>query len=66
MSLLDFDHKRDRRSIHHRYAEVEAQLKELSLGAFQNEQLTRQRVERIEALLDRSLWGKLRWLLQSK
>lgn len=66
MTVLDFDHKQDRRSLKHRYAEAEAEIRPIAEGAFQNEQLTRARVEGIEALLRRSLWGKLRWLLQGK
>jgi len=30
--------------------------------ALQNEQVTRQRVDMIEAVLARGLWGRLKWL----
>jgi hypothetical protein len=36
---------------------------EAASAALTNEQLTRQRVAVIEAVLSRGLWGRLRWLL---
>jgi len=35
-------------------------------AALTNEHLTRQRVERLENILGRNLWGRLRWLLTGK
>jgi IS30 family transposase len=35
-------------------------------AALTNEQLTRQRVERLEAVLSRGLWGRIVWLLRGK
>ena len=32
-------------------------------AAVNNEQLTRRRVEHVEDILRRNLWGRLRWLL---
>jgi hypothetical protein len=32
-------------------------------AALTNEQITRQRVERVENLLQRPFWGRLKWLL---
>ena len=32
-------------------------------AAVKNEQITRARVERIEAVLSRGFWGRMRWLL---
>jgi len=63
---LDFNHARDRRSLKHRYAEAEAEIREIAIAALQNERLTRGRIEVIEALLGRSLWGRLTWLLRGK
>ncbi len=34
----------------------------LSTVALQNEQVTRSRVDRIEELLSRRFWGRLKWL----
>lgn len=54
----DFDHRRDRRSAHHRFAEHEDAIK----AALQNEHVTRQRVEALEAMMRRPFLGRLRWL----
>ena len=35
-------------------------------AAITNEELTRERVERIEAILGRKILGRLRWLLRGK
>jgi hypothetical protein len=66
MSLLEFDHRKDRRSLSHRYAEMETEVKEMATAALQNEQVTRGRVQAIEGLLSRSFWGRLRWLLTGR
>ena len=54
--------------------QTEAQAIAKSAGAVQpaidaalfNEQLTRKRVEHVEALLYRGFWGRLRWLFLGK
>ncbi len=38
----------------------------LVTATFQNEHLTRDRVARIEGLLGRRFWGRLKWLLLGK
>jgi hypothetical protein len=35
-------------------------------GAYENEQTTRGRVEALEAILHRGLWGRLRWLFSGR
>lgn len=37
-----------------------------ALAAVTNEQITRQRVERLEAILGRNLWGRLIWLFRGR
>jgi len=66
MTTLDFNHRRDRRSLHHRYAEVESEVRKMAEAAIQNEQVTRKRVELLEAILYRPWRGKLKWLLLGK
>ncbi len=44
------------------HATVE-QVAQNALAAVTNEQITRQRVERLENLLGRNLWGRFIWLL---
>ena len=34
-----------------------------AIAALQNEQVTRARVDRIEALLSRGFWGRLKWMI---
>lgn len=36
---------------------------EIAAAAYRNEALTRERVDKLEALLNRNLLGRLRWLL---
>ena len=36
------------------------------VSALRNEQITRMRVETLEALLVRSFWGRMKWLLLGK
>lgn len=66
MTTLNFNHARDRRSLKHRYAEAQAQIGPLAQAAYQNERLTRERLEVIEVIFKRPLLGKLRWLLTGK
>ena len=63
---IDFNHVRDRRSLKHRYAEVEGEVRPMVVAALQNEAITRGRVVALEGIRDRSLWGRLRWLLRGK
>ena len=63
---LDFNHIRDRRSQKHRLAEMEGPIRQLAEAAYQNEGCTRARVDALEAWQQRSLLGRLRWLIQGK
>lgn len=64
--ITEFNHAQARRSLKHRYAEVENEVKDLAMSAYQNETVTRGRVVSIEALLSRSFWGRFNWLLTGK
>ena len=70
MNLVQFDHKRDRRSLATRYAELEGEVSAKVQAAIQNERVTRDRVEMIEAYLTNwgslTLKGRLRCLLFGK
>ncbi len=66
MNTLDFNHAKERRSLHHRYAEVETEVRKMAEAALNNEEITRKRVEHIEMVLTRPFWGRLRWLLTGK
>ena len=61
-----FNHARDRRSLKHRYAEAEQEIKQLAGAAYANEALTRERVDLLEKWQQRSLLGRLRWLIQGR
>ncbi len=43
-----------------------AEVAQNALAAVTNEQITRQRVERLEAILGRNLWGRLIWLFRGR
>ena len=60
---LDFNHVRDRRSMKHRLAETEREVKEIAVAALQNEMTTRGRVDLLEKWQQRSLLGRLRWMI---
>jgi stalled ribosome alternative rescue factor ArfA len=47
------------------HAKVE-QVAQNALAAVTNEQITRQRVEKLEALRGRGFWGRLRWLFTGR
>ena len=47
------------------HAKVE-QVAQNALAAVTNEQITRQRVERLEGFLGRGFWGRLRWLFTGR
>ena len=66
MEPLNFNHARDRRSLKHRYAEVEGEVRAMVEAAIQNELITRRRVDALEGIRDRSFWGRLRWLLRGQ
>jgi len=63
---LNFNHARDRRSLKHRYAEVEGEVRAMVEAAIQNELITRRRVDALEGVRDRSVWGRLTWLLRGQ
>lgn len=44
-------------------APVLRELSQMARAANTNEQVTRMRVERLEAVLSRGLWGRLTWLV---
>ena len=47
-------------------SDVFATVRKKTDAALQNEAITRERVDRIEAFLCRSLWGRLKWVLFGK
>jgi hypothetical protein len=63
---INFDHARDRRSLKHRYAEVEGEIRAMVEAAIQNELITRRRVDILDAWQARPFWGRLTWLLRGK
>ena len=58
----EFDHAKERRSLKHRYAEMENEVGPVAIAAYQNEQKTRERVDALEAFRGRPFMGRLRWL----
>lgn len=58
----EFDHARERRSLPHRYAELEAEVRPIAESAYRNELVTRGRVETLEAWRGCSFMGRLKWL----
>lgn len=45
---------------------LDGDFREAVKAALQNELLTRRRVEALEAVMTRGLWGRLKWLLAGK
>jgi len=66
MSLIQFDHKTERRSLQHRYKELDTEVRKIAESAYGNEEATRARVTVIEQILGRPFLSRLRWLFTGK
>jgi hypothetical protein len=64
--MTEFNHARERRSLKHRYQEMDEEVKPLAQAAYMNEGYTRERVKRLEDAVYRPFWGRLKWLLLGK
>lgn len=63
LTSAEFDHAKERRSLKHRYSEMEGPVKSTAEAAYHNERSTRERVQNLEGLMARPLIGRLKWLL---
>lgn len=66
IDVSEFSHAKERRSLSHRYADLEKEVRPLAEAAYRNEQLTRERLRQLEVLMDRQFLGRLKWLLTGR